>query len=89
MLSPLAIRVVNTLMYPITFDSNPMASIDGAVDFLKESKPSLKKEQVMSALNDALTTSGWSSQVAAMGDHSEEQVKEFLKAARKIIITKF
>ena len=85
-LRPLTIRVINTLIYPITFDPHPMRSIEGAIDFLYASRPPIGKEEILSSLDEAINSVGWSDQIAAIGHHTEEDIKEFLIAVRKSIV---
>lgn len=85
MLSNETVWIVNILMYPITYDPNPLASAGHALDLLREQNPQISAEQISLALHQALTLSGWSNEIAAIGDHTEEGAKTYLRSIKSLL----
>ncbi|MCM5680563.1 hypothetical protein M8A51_13605 [Schlegelella sp. S2-27] len=64
------------LMYPITFDPHPLAAAGWSLTMLQKDNRQFSREEISTALGEALQQTGWSSQISAIGHHSEDKAKE-------------
>lgn len=76
--------VLNFVLYPVIFGKENLIEM---IDFLMEKRVfpdiehgKLQKDKLLSALNDAISKTGWKNEcVASIGNHSEESVKALLR----------
>lgn len=88
MLGKKTIKIINTLAYPITLQRSPSNYAKECLTNFVNDHPEISKQEIRSALDEAIQSSGWANELAVIGRHSEEDMKTFLVEVKKSLDTR-
>lgn len=82
MLAIKTVKILNTLAYPICLHRSPSKHARECLVNLLTGHPELSKQDAQAALDEAIRTTGWACELAVLGRHTEDDMRNFFVTVR-------